>query len=311
MTRVRRTIGLLAASMMLIAQAATPGLAIARNSLPAWACSPADIAAASGGTARNPLTDATGRLRELDTGQVAKDLPASAKGKAPANFEATVPVIFHVITDGALGNLTDKQLRDQIKVLNVTYGGGEGGFDSGFSFTLAGVTRTDDATWYASKSGGAERQMKKALKQGGDNTLNVYTTSGGAYLGWAYLPDITDTNQAYLDGIVMDWRTVPGASTEYAGRYDQGETLTHETGHWLNLEHTFYGGCNATGDFVDDTPSEKTATSGCPVGKDTCPAPGADPIHNYMDYSYDQCYTEFTAGQAQRMHDAWLFYRAP
>jgi hypothetical protein len=29
-----------------------------------------------------------------------------------------------------------------------------------------------------------------------------------------------------------------------------------------------------------------------------------------MDYSYDQCYTEFTAGQADRMQDAWLFWRA-
>jgi hypothetical protein len=51
--------------------------------------------------------------------------------------------------------------------------------------------------------------------------------------------------------------------------------------------------------------------TGCPGGKDTCSDPGLDPIHNYMDYSFDSCYSELTQGQAQRMRDAWLFYRAP
>ena len=251
-------------------------------------------------------------LREPDLGGVHEDLPASARGRAGARFAATVPVYVHVVTAGAIGNLTDSQIADQITVLNRTFAGGEGGTRTGFSFRLAGTTRTDNAAWFYAGAGGTdEHSMKAALREGGTDALNLYTTTAGAYLGWAYLPDVvTKPGQAYLDGIVIDWESLRGVSETYAGRYDQGETATHEAGHWLDLEHTFYAGCSAKGDFVDDTPPEKTATSGCPAGKDTCTKPGLDPIHNYMDYSYDSCYTEFTPGQAQRMRDAWLLYRA-
>jgi hypothetical protein len=250
--------------------------------------------------------------REPDLGEVHEDLPAAAKGKAGKNFRVTVPVYFHVVTDGATGALTSKQIAAQIDVLNNTFAGGEGGATSGFSFALAGVTRTDNADWFNAKPAGThEHSMKRALHQGGPNALNFYSTTAGAYLGWAYLPSILDKpGQAYLDGVVVDWESLPGTSTRYAGRYDLGETGTHEVGHWLNLEHTFEGGCADKGDFVDDTPAQRYPTNGCPEGQDTCPEPGLDPIHNYMDYSYDSCYTEFTPGQVQRMRDAWLFYRA-
>jgi hypothetical protein len=253
-----------------------------------------------------------GVVREPDTGQVHEDLPASAKGKAGPKFKATVPVYFHVVTDGAIGAVTAAQIDAQIEVLNKTFAGREGGYTTGFSFTLAGVTRTDNASWFYGGIGGTnEHSMKQTLHQGGTNALNWYSTTAGAYLGWAYLPDIvTKPGQAYLDGVVVDWESMLGTSTTYAGHYDQGETGTHEVGHWLNLEHTFFGGCNANGDFVDDTPAQKVATNGCPAGQDSCKAPGLDPIHNYMDYSWDTCYTEFTAGQTQRARDAWLFYRA-
>ena len=257
------------------------------------------FATARGGVVREPAQDTS-----LDTGQ-------TRRAYNP-NFAANVPVWVHVVSpDGTTGNVSQALIDDQITVLNNTYAGGEGGYDTGFTFTLAGVTRTVNADWYYANPGGTERAMKRALYIPGTNVLNMYLTTAGDYLGWAYLPKIVTQGNTFLDGVVIDWESLRGASPAYQGRYDQGETATHEVGHWLNLEHTFYRGCNGRGDYVDDTPYEATPTSGCPEGKDTCPAPGTDPIHNYMDYSYDECYTEFTAGQAARMQDAWLTFRAP
>jgi hypothetical protein len=48
---------------------------------------------------------------------------------------------------------------------------------------------------------------------------------------------------------------------------------------------------------VDDTPNEAYASKHC-IERNTCPSlPGMDPIHNYMDYSPDNCMTHFTPGQ--------------
>ena len=80
-------------------------------------------------------------------------MPASAKGKAPAAMTVSVPIFFHVITSGTAGNLTDTQLQAQVTQLNRAYSGFYGGPSTGFSFVLAGVDRTNNATWYASKGG--------------------------------------------------------------------------------------------------------------------------------------------------------------
>jgi hypothetical protein len=85
--------------------------------------------------------------------------------------------------------------------------------------------------------------MTQTLRHGGPDALNVYSTRAGAYLGWAYLPEIvTKPGQVHLDGVVIDWESPRRVSDTYEGRYDQGKTATHEVGHWLNLEHTLYGG---------------------------------------------------------------------
>jgi Pregnancy-associated plasma protein-A len=121
------------------------------------------------------------------------------------------------------------------------------------------------------------------------------------------LPEDRDV-QPYevLDGVVIHYGSVPGGPIE---GFNLGFTATHEAGHWLGLPHTFEQGCQGHGDYADDTPAEATPTSGCPIGKDTCTAPGTDPIHNYMDYSDDPFYNQFTAGQETRMQEQFLHWR--
>jgi Pregnancy-associated plasma protein-A len=249
-------------------------------------------------------------VREPALKQVVEELPAGAKGKGSRSFRVTVPVYFHVVHAGGVGNISQTIINEQMRVLDAAFAGFYGGAASGFSFRLEAVTRTDNAAWFNAGPGtSAEREMKQTLHQGGWDALNLYSTTAAAFLGWAYFPGLPESRQ-YLDGIVVDWESMPGASDRYEGRFDLGHTATHEAGHWLHLHHTFNGGCNNWGDYVDDTPFMLVPTSGCPAGKDTCSEPGLDPIHNYMDYSDDPCYNQFTQGQVDRMQDAWLHFRA-
>ena len=57
----------------------------------------------SGRAGRKARREARGTVREPALDQVRQDMPKGAKGKAPASFSATVPVDFHVVTDGRTG----------------------------------------------------------------------------------------------------------------------------------------------------------------------------------------------------------------
>ena len=222
----------------------------------------------------------------------------------------------------AEGNAPQQWIEDQIDVLNESYSGATGGVETGFRFELVSVDRTTKASWFKLfyAQGGEPRffrgshkeiQVKSALHEGGSQTLNVYTGAlGKLLLGWAYFPSSfvgTDALPRFFDGVVIDFRSMPGADF---GPYDEGDTLTHEVGHWLGLFHTFQGGCEPPGDRIDDTPFEASPAFGCPQKRDTCAQPGLDPTENFMDYTDDACMYAFTADQADRMQMAWELYRA-
>jgi hypothetical protein len=238
-----------------------------------------------------------------------------SKFKSELPQVVTIPVYYHVVRT-AVGNATDvpqSQIDAQIAVLNDSYDGSTGGSNTQFQFVLMGVTRTTNSTWFnASDGSSAEAQMKAALRQGGSSTLNVYSTSGAGYLGWATFPWWYAGNPTD-DGVVIAYNSVPGGS---AAPYNEGDTATHEVGHWLGLYHTFQGGCARSstngGDYVSDTPAERSPAYGCPTGRNSCSGsqfPGNDPIQNFMDYTDDYCMYKFTSGQSSRMNAAFSAYR--
>ena len=223
----------------------------------------------------------------------------------------SIPVHFHVINKGtgfSNGDLPSAMINDQINVLNDSYSGATGGANTAFRFTLASVSRTTNATWFNScDSASSENAMKSALRQGGASDLNIYSCNpGGGLLGWATFPSSYNSNPDD-DGVVILYQSVPGGG---APSYDEGDTATHEVGHWLGLFHTFQGGCaKKKGDFVDDTPAERSPQFGCPIGIDTCRGGGPDPVTNFMDYTDDSCMFEMTAGQSTRMDSQYTAYR--
>ncbi|KAN0062246.1 hypothetical protein ACQY0O_005427 [Thecaphora frezii] len=189
-----------------------------------------------------------------------------------ADTKKHVQIVWHVIHDGASGNLTEEQVTAQVDVLNQDYA------NYGFQFTLNATQYTNNAEWYRRSSPGSSVQdaMKNALHQGDAKVLNLYSVDfTDNLLGYSTFPWDVKTSPKD-DGVVFQYSTVPGGSET---GYNKGKTATHEIGHWLGLYHVFQGGCTGQGDLVDDTPPQSMATNGCPIRQDSCAGGGADSIH--------------------------------
>ena len=223
----------------------------------------------------------------------------------------SVPTYFHIISSTANnGTITPDMATAQLATMNAVYN------QYGISFLLQNTDFTVNDAW-AIAAGTDMDAAKAALRQGTYTDLNLYfhTDLAGGNLGTCTLPSQVPAGSApsiYVsDGCNVNANTMPNGSMP---GYNLGMTAVHETGHWLGLLHTFEGyACSGDGDFIDDTPFESQSTNGCPAkpAKDSCPTTtGVDPIHNYMDYSTDACYSDFTPGQIARIATMWTQYRA-
>lgn len=233
--------------------------------------------------------------------------------QAAAERTLVIDTYFHIIASDQTeqgGYLPQDKVTAQFDALNRDFKG------TGVSFALKDTTYTVNkewATFSVDSQPQVELAMKKALRKGSYAALNVYYRPlGDGLLGICVFPEnVTPGDETFiLDGCQVLSGSVPDGGV---ANYQQGKTATHEIGHWLGLFHTFQGGC-AGGDSVDDTPAQRSPTNGCPnPNPDTCTGtsyPGVDPIHNFMDYSYDECMNEFSLGQTKRIFDFWDQYRA-
>lgn len=250
----------------------------------------------------------------------------------------TIPVVVHVISTGGLlgmpDNPADASIEAMINSLNkyfdASYQDGYGlnqsvGINSKIVFQLAkrtidcqptnGINRVNaagNATYlqygigFAGYPGISQQELSNMAYWDNTRYFNIWLVNkvaNGAYSGFGYFP-----TGAYSisDGIVIQYNI--GGS----------EIMAHETGHYLDLYHTFNGSANGVcainsnceyyGDRVCDTDPILQNTNGCnPAATNPCTGTAyGNAIYNYMSYS---CNVIFTPGQVARMRKSLYQYR--
>jgi PKD repeat protein len=252
--------------------------------------------------------------------------------KNGGNANLVIPVVVYIVHNNGTENITDNQVMSQINVLN-TY------FDPhGIQFCLA--TTNGAAPLPGTTTPGIIRIQNAALMDLDVNTEHAALTAtsplpasrylriwvvrninNGTASGLALMPE---TAPPALDGIVMDFNAFGNiltcGCTTLSPNTQNGRILAHEVGHYLGLYHTFEGGCAGMnpstcgdeGDEVCDTPPVNSPNSGC-TAINSCnetPVDLPDHINNYMDYTSENCLTQFTVGQRNRMHGMIALYRS-
>ncbi len=253
----------------------------------------------------------------------------------------TIPVVFQVIHNGdAVGsneNLSEARIMAQLAQLNQDYArlnSDAANTPTAFNpvasntmiqFCLAsvdpngqatnGIVRTNlnlnqNACW---NSDFIDQNIVIGRTWNTAQYLNIFTVQKlndddcqDELLGYATFPG---GNPVY-DVVVQTYSTIGSLNLPHpaGGDYGYGRTVSHEVGHWLNLDHIWGRTRSCSGDDgVADTPPQYDSNYGCPMfpKTDQCTSSGHGVMFmNYMDYVDDQCMNMFTTGQGARMRAA-------
>ncbi|MCX6272278.1 MAG: M43 family zinc metalloprotease [Bacteroidetes bacterium] len=249
---------------------------------------------------------------------------ANHPGEA-TDVNVTIPVVVHIVFNTTAQNVTDQSVYEQIQVLNTDYSGANP--HPMYSFSNSLKVNTDIQFCLAKKkpdgtpSNGIERRYTTVTEFPNDNSVKHYSTGGldawdptqymniwvcnlVGWLGYAQYP-WEGINSTY--GMIVKY-TAWGL-TGSLPPYNLGGTATHELGHCLSLLHIWGDEPACTGsDYCGDTPNQADYTSGYHTGllTDACsPSSPGIMYMNFMDYSDDLNYANFTPNQKSRIQSCF------
>ncbi len=244
-----------------------------------------------------------------------------------------IPVVVHVLWHEAEENIIDSQVLSQIRILNEDFNGlnPDRANTPAFFKPLRGKTHFFFQLAKQDPNGlptnGIDRQYTFRKNGFGlDGVVNITALGGCDAWDPRYYVNIWCCNMEQAsgtfaatyfpggsllrDGIQCDYHYM-GTGGVTQPPYNLGRTITHEMGHYFNLDHT-WGPSDVTfvpfcgdDDHVEDTPPQGKANYYCPQFPKSSCGNYSDMFMNFMDYTDDGCMNMFSKGQVERMWAAW------